>query len=362
MKEIKNERGFIMNQKTMKAVVYHGPDKISLDDVPVPKIIEPDDAILKVTTSTICGTDIHIQHGGVPTVKPGTILGHEFCGEVVEMGPSVRGFKVGDKVAVSCITQCGECFWCLKQNYAQCSTGSWIFGHLIDGCQAEYTRVPHANMGMHKIPAGLTDEDVLFVTDILSTGYYGAERGRIQPGDTVAVFAAGPVGMCAMTTARLWGPAQVIAVDANDHRLDICKKNGVADVTINPTKVDAVAKIKELTGGRGADVTIEALGFKPTFDAAIQAVRKGGNVSLLGVFEGPMELPMHELWIKNINISMGLVDANRIPQLIDLIAKGKINMKFLQTHVKPLNDIMEGYDIFGNKKDNCLKWLVKPYK
>ena len=346
----------------MKAVVYHGPGKISLDDVPVPKIIEPDDAILKVTTSTICGTDIHIEAGGVPTVKPGTIIGHEFCGEIVEMGPAVRGFKVGDKVAVSCITQCGECFYCLRGNYSHCTTGSWIFGHLIDGCQAEFVRVPHANMGMHKIPAGLTDEDVLFVTDILSTGCFGAERARIQFGDTVAVMGCGPVGMCAMATSKLWGPSQVIAVDANDYRLSVAKKEGIADITINPTKGDAVAQIRELTGGRGADVTIEAVGVEPTYSLAIDAVRAGGNVSLIGVFEHAVQLKMEELWIKNINVSMGLVDCNRIPQLIDLIAKGKINMKFLQTHVKPLNDIMEGYDVFGNKKDNCLKWLVKPLK
>jgi alcohol dehydrogenase len=350
-----------MNQKTMKAVVYHGPGKISLDDVPVPTIKEPTDAILKVTTSTICGTDIHIQHGGVATCPPGTILGHEFCGEVVELGSSVKNFKVGDKVAVSCVTFCGECFYCLKGNYARCENGSWILGHTINGCQAEYTRVPYANFSMKKIPAGLTDEDVLFVTDILSTGYYGAQRGMIQNGDTVAVMGTGPVGMCALATAKLWGPAQVIAVDGNDHRLDVCVKQGIADVGINPTKEDAVAKIKSLTNGRGADVTIEAVGFKPTFDLAINAVRPGGHVSLLGVFEGPMELQMQELWIKNIYISMGLVDMNRMPQLIDLIAHKKIDMKFLQTHVKPLNDIMEGYDVFGNKKDNVLKWLVKPY-
>ena len=349
-----------MNQKTMKAVVYHGPGKVSLDDVPVPKITAPTDAIVKVTTSTICGTDIHIEAGGVPTVKPGTIIGHEFCGEVVELGSSVSNFKVGDKVAVSCVTFCGECFWCLRGNYSHCVNGSWILGHLIDGCQAEFTRVPYANLSMQKIPAGLTDEDVLFTTDILSTGYFGAERGMIKPGDTVAVMGCGPVGMCAMATARLWGPAQVIAVDTNDFRLGVAKQNGIADVTINPTKGDAIAQIKDLTGGRGADVTIEAVGAEPTYKLAIDAVRAGGNVSLIGVFEHPVELAMNELWIKNIYISMGLVDMNRMPQLIDLIAKGKLNMKFLQTHVKPLNNIMEGYDVFGKKKDNCLKWLVKP--
>ena len=351
-----------MSERTMKAVVYHGPGKISLDEVPVPKIIEPDDAILKVTTSTICGTDIHIQAGGVPAVKPGTIIGHEFCGEIVELGPNVHGFNVGDRVAVSCVTQCGECFYCLRQEYSHCTTGSWIFGHLIDGCQAEFVRVPHANMGLHKIPEGLTDEDLLFIGDILSTGYFGAERGKIQPGDTVAVMGSGPVGMCAMATARLWGPSQIIAVDANNHRLSVAKEQGIADVTLNPMEVDVTAKILELTGGRGADVTIEAVGVEPTFNLALNAVRPGGNVSIIGVFEHPIEVKMNELWIKNINISMGLVQANHLPILIDLIQKGKLDMRFLQTHHAPLNDIMNGYDIFGQKKDNCLKWVVTPYQ
>jgi len=351
-----------MTESTMKAVVYHGPGNISLDDVPVPKILEADDAILKVTTSTICGTDIHIQSGGVPAVQPGTIIGHEFCGEIVEMGPAVRGFEVGDRVAVSCVTQCGECYYCLKQEFSHCTSGSWIFGHLIDGCQAEYVRVPHANLGLHKIPEGLTDEDLLFIGDILSTGYFGAERGKIQPGDTVAVMGTGPVGMCAMATARLWGPAQIIAVDTNNFRLSVAKEQGLADITINPAEVDAIAKIKELTEGRGADVTIEAVGIKPTFDLALETVRPGGNVSVIGVFEHPIEVKMNELWIKNINISMGLVQANHLPSLIDLISRGKIDMKFLQTHRAPLNDIMTGYDIFGNKKDNCLKWVVTPYQ
>ena len=349
-----------MKTGTMKAVVYHGPNNISLDDVPIPQIIEADDAIVKVTTSTICGTDIHIQSGGVPEVKPGTIIGHEFCGQIEEIGPNVHGFKVGDRVAVSCVTQCGECFYCLKQEYSHCTTGSWIFGYMIDGCQAEYVRVPHANLGMHHIPEGLTDDDLLFVGDILSTGYFGAERGRIQPGDTVAVMGCGPVGMCAMATARLWGPSQIIAVDTNEHRLQVSLDQGIADVAINPAKEDAVAKILELTEGRGADVTIEAVGIEPTFNLALNAVRAGGNVSVIGVFEKPIEVRMNELWIKNINISMGLVQANHIPVLIDLIKKGKLDMKFLLTHRAPLNRIMEGYDVFGNKKDDCLKWVVTP--
>lgn len=346
----------------MKALVYRGPEKIGLEDVPMPKIIEPDDAIVRVTTSTICGTDIHIWHGGMPEVEPGRIIGHEFVGEVVEVGPAVRNAKVGDKVAVSCVTQCGECFYCVRGIYSQCTTGSWIFGYMIDGCQAEYVRVPHANLGLFSIPEGLTEEDVLFVGDILSTGYFGSENAEIEPGDTVAVMGCGPVGMCAMTTARLWGPSKIIAVDINQHRLDTALAQGIADVAVNPMNGDAVEQIKEMTGGRGADRTIEANGFKATYDMAINAVRPGGNISLIGVFEKPQELAMNTLWIKNIKISMGLVNANRIPELIKLIQAGKINTNFLITHRAPLNDIVTGYDVFGNKKDNCLKWVITPYQ
>lgn len=351
-----------MNKETMKALVYHGAKNIKLEDVPVPKIIKNDDAIIRVTTSTICGTDVHIEAGGLPEVKEGRIIGHEFVGEIVELGPNVNDFKVGDRVAVSCVTQCGECFYCVRGDYSHCVDGSWIFGYMIDGCQAEYVRVPHANMGLHKIPEGLSEEDVLFVGDILSTGYFGAERGKIQPGDTVAVMGCGPVGMCAMTSARLWGPSQIIAVDTNQARLEVALKEGLADIAINPLKENAAEKIRELTEGRGADVTIEAVGIKPTYEMAIDAVRAGGNVSLIGVFEEAQELPLNKLWIKNINISMGLVNANRIPELLKLIKAGKINTNFLITHRAPLNDILEGYDIFANKKDNCLKWIITPYE
>lgn len=351
-----------MNTETMKAVVYQGPGKMSLENVKVPVIQEADDAIVRVTKSTICGTDIHIMSGGLPAVEPGRIIGHEFVGEVVEIGPSVRSAKVGDKVAVSCVTQCGECFYCVRQMYSQCETGSWVFGYLIDGSQSEFVRVPHANMGLHQIPDDLTEEDVLFVGDILSTGYFGAENGNIQSGDTVVVLGSGPVGMCAMMSSRLFGPSKIIAVDMDQHRLDTAIEQGIADIAINPGKEDAIEKIKTLSGGRGADVAIEAVGVKGTFDLALNSVRPGGTVSILGVYEEPQNLPMNELWIKNIKISMGLVNANRIPELIRLIQDGKLNTNFLITHREPLNDIMHGYDVFGNKKENCLKWVVTPFE
>ncbi|NLM39225.1 MAG: alcohol dehydrogenase catalytic domain-containing protein [Firmicutes bacterium] len=343
----------------MKAYVYHGPENMSLDIVPKPKIQEPTDAIVKVTTSTICGTDKHIRHGGLPEVEPGRIIGHEFCGVVEEVGSAVTKFKPGDRVAVSCVTQCMECYYCRRGMYSQCVDGSWIFGYMIDGCQADYVRVPYADSGMHLIPEGLTDEDVLFVGDILSTGYYGAEMGRIQPGDTVAVFGSGPVGMCAMATARLWGPANIVAVDIDDSRLDFAIRNGWADMGLNPNKVDVPEALRAMTEGRGADVTIEANGFEPTFQGAINSVRSGGTVSIIGVFETPQTVEMNKLWIKNITIAMGLVNANRIPELINLIKAGKINMKPLITHTLPLSKVAEAYDIFEERRDNAIKVVLK---
>jgi alcohol dehydrogenase len=344
---------------TMKAFVYHGPEKMSLDIVPKPKIQKPTDAIVKVTTSTICGTDKHIRHGGLPEVEPGRIIGHEFCGIVEEVGPAVTRFKPGDRVAVSCVTQCMECYYCRRGMYSQCVDGSWIFGYMIDGCQADYVRVPYADSGMHLIPEELEDEDVLFVGDILSTGYFGAENGKIQPGDTVAVFGSGPVGMCAMATARLFGPATIVAVDIDDSRLEFAKKNGWADVGLNPNKVDVPQALHDMTEGRGADVTIEANGFEPTFKGAINSVRPGGTISIIGVFEKPQIVEMNKLWIKNITIAMGLVNANRIPELINLIKAGKIDMRPLITHTLPLSQVAEAYDIFEERRDGAIKVVLK---
>jgi alcohol dehydrogenase len=343
----------------MKAFVYHGPKNMSLDQVPDPKILKPSDAIVKVTTSTICGTDKHIRNGGMPEVEPGRIIGHEFCGEVVEVGADVKKFKKGDRVAVSCVTQCMECFYCKRGLYSRCVDGSWIFGYMIDGCQADYVRVPYADNGMYLIPDSLEDEDVLFVGDILSTGYFGAENGEIQPGDTVAVYGAGPVGMCGMICARLWGPSRIVAVDIDQSRLDFVIKQGWADYGLNPQKVDVAQALRDFTDGRGADVTIEANGFEPTFKGAIEGLRPGGTCSIIGVFEKPQMLEMNKLWIQNISIKMGLVKANHIPELIDLIKEGKINTRPLITHTIPLSQVAEGYDIFEERRDNAIKVVLK---
>ena len=343
----------------MKAFVYHGPKNMSLDQVPDPKILRSTDAIIRVTTSTICGTDKHIRNGAMPEMEAGRIMGHEFCGEVMEIGPNVKNIKVGDKVVVSCVTQCMECFYCKRGIYPHCVDGGWMFGYKIDGCQADYVRVPYADSGCHIIPEGLTDEDILFVGDILSTGYFASENGGIKLGDTVAVFGSGPVGMSAMTTARLWGPSRIVAVDIDDFRLDFAMKQGWADYGLNPQKVDVTQALRDMTCGRGADVTIEANGFEPTFNGAIEGVRPGGTVSLIGVFEKPQIIEMQKLWISNITIRMGLVKGDGIPALIDLIKEGKLNMKPLITHTLPLSKVSEGYDIFEEKRDNALKVLLK---
>lgn len=241
--------------------------------------------------------------------------------------------------------------------------GGWIFGYMINGCQAEYIRVPHANMAFYEIPEGVNDASAIFAMDALSTGFFGAENAFIQPGDVVAVMGCGPVGMGVLASTKLWGPSCVVAVDTSDYRLGVALKEGVADVALNPTKVDVVEELKSLTKGRGADCTIEAVGAKGTYDLALNAVRIGGNVSMVGVFAEPQELRINELWFKSINVRMGLVRCNKIPLLLDLLQKKKLKIDFLATHQGPLNTIWKkGYDIQGNKKDGCFRYLVTPFE
>lgn len=351
-----------MEQNTMKAFIYYGPGDGRLEDVPVPQILEGDDIIVKVVLSTICGSDIHILGGHVPIVRDKIIIGHEFVGEVVEAGPRVKNLKPGDRVVVDCLSHCGVCHQCRQGHYAFCENGACFGFTKDDGCQAEYCRVPYANSCAYKIPDELDNEDVLFVGDILSTGYHAAKQSNIQPGDTVVVFGAGPVGMCAMLSSRLFTPLQIIAVDINPTRLDICLKEGLADVILNPCEDNVSAKVWELTRGRGADASIEASGFGPAFDLALEAVKPYGNVSMIGMNPEPHILNMPLVSLKNINLSTGWLSTTNIPRLIDLIQAGKINTKFLMTHRSPLNDILQGYDIFGNKKDGCLKWIVTSYE
>ncbi|MBI5114967.1 alcohol dehydrogenase catalytic domain-containing protein [Candidatus Poribacteria bacterium] len=358
----------------MKAIVFQEINKVALADVPRPTMQSPDDAIIKVTLTSICGTDIHMIHGAAP-MMPGDVLGHEFVGVIEELGSNVDGFKVGDRVAVACTVQCGKCEMCLKGILPKCvRSGVFGCGPLLGnlaGAQADFVRVPFAQIAMHKIPAGLTDAQALFVGDILSTGYFAVTNGKLAPGDAVAVFGAGPVGLCATACARLFSPSKVIVVDPIPHRLEIARKLG-ATHTIDPTKTDAVNEIKELTGGAptslleefsnrsGADVAIEAVGIKPTFDACFQAVKPGGNVSIVGVFEEPQELLMSQLCVKNIGITMGLVNVIHMARLLRIIEAGLLDMTPLITHTMPLAEAVRGYEMFDKKLDNVIKIALKP--
>lgn len=344
----------------MKALVYTKADGIHLTDVPTPKIEKNTDVIIRVDLSTICGTDIHIANGLLP-VEDGTIIGHEFVGTIAEVGPAVKKFKVGDKVAANCITTCGECYYCKHGYTNHCEDGGWIFGYKINGCQAEYVRAPYADNSLFKISDDVDVEKLLFVGDILSTGYFGAERGDIKPGDVVVVLGSGPVGMCAMASARMFGPSKIIAIDTEKSRLEVAKKQGIADLTINPAKEDAIAIVQSLTEGKGADVSIECAGVKPTFDMSWQIVRPNGTVSVVALYNDAQELPLQIMANKNLTFRTGWVDSVHMTELISLIENGKLDLDFLITHKAPLNDILKGYDIFGGKKENCLKWVITPY-
>lgn len=348
----------------MKAVVYHGGTDLRIEDVPTPKIEYPNNAIVKVAMSTICGTDVHIVGGHFPVTLP-TVMGHEFVGEVVEVGPDVMDFKPGDRVAVACVAGCGVCKPCKDGQPVHCTkknVGCFGLGKELPGCQTEYVRVPFADNTMYHIPDNLDYEDVLFVGDILSTGYFGAENADIKAGDTVLIVGAGPVGMCAATCARLFGPAKIIMVDGVQSRLDIALREGLCDDVINYLQEDVSKRVLELTNGEKCDRAIEAIGKEESMLTCLHNIRPGGNASIVGVFGGPVKIPMNEQWSNNVTIRCGFVPVNRIDELIKLIEYGKINLRFLQTHKAPLNDILKGYDIFGNKKDNVLKWVVTPFE
>ena len=333
----------------MKAVVYHGPGLKAWETVPDPTIQSPTDAIVKIDSATICGTDLHILKGDVPEMKPGTILGHEAVGTVVEVGASVTNFVIGDRVLVSCITSCGKCRYCKEGRYGQCSGGGgWIFGHLIDGLQAEFARVPFADNSLYKVPSGMSDEQVLFLSDILPTSFeVGVLNGRVQPGDTVAIIGAGPIGLAAVMTAKLFTPGRIIVIDLADSRLAKAKEFG-ADVTINNGREDAVKIVYELTGGLGADVAIEAVGVPTTFELATELVRAGGTVANVGVHGQPATLHLEKLWIRDVTITTGLVDSRTIPQLLALIAGGRLDPTVLATHRFAISDAMEAYSVFAD--------------
>ncbi|QOV41305.1 zinc-dependent alcohol dehydrogenase family protein [Streptomyces ferrugineus] len=335
----------------MKGFVFHGPGQSSWEDVPDPGLKDPTDAIVRVDAVTICGTDLHILKGDVPEVHPGTVLGHEAVGEVVETGADVRTVRPGDRVLVSCITACGRCSYCRRAMYGQCrGGGGWILGHLIDGTQAEYVRVPHADLSVHALPGGLDSKDAVLLADIFPTAYeVGVLNARVRPGDTVAVVGAGPVGLAAIVTARLFGPEKIVAVDLAAARLEAARQLGadaVADAREAPEQL-----IADLTDGLGADAVIEAVGVPETFEMCTRMVRPGGHVANVGVHGAPATLHLEDLWIKNLTLTTGLVDTHSTPTLLRMAAAGRLPTADLVTHTFPLDRMEEAYEVFGRAAD-----------
>ncbi|MFL1897777.1 zinc-dependent alcohol dehydrogenase family protein [Streptomyces tauricus] len=335
----------------MKGFVFHGAGQSSWEDVPDPGVKDPTDAIVRVDVVTICGTDLHILKGDVPEVPPGTVLGHEAVGEIVEVGSDVRTVRPGDRVLVSCISACGRCRFCREGAYGQCrGGGGWALGHLIDGTQAEYVRVPHADLSVHLLPGAVESRDAVLLADIFPTAYeVGVRNGRVRPGDTVAVIGAGPIGLAAVAAAKLFTPERIIAVDLTAARLDAAKGLG-ADVVVHAEEAPEQL-IADLTDGLGADVAIEAVGVPETFELCTRVVRPGGHVANVGVHGRPAALHLEDLWIKNVTITTGLVDTTSTPTLLRMLAAGRLPTSPLVTHGFPLNRMEEAYDVFGRAAD-----------
>jgi alcohol dehydrogenase len=337
----------------MRALVYHGPGNKAWEEVLDAAIQQPTDVVVTIDTTTICGTDLHILKGDVPAVQPGRILGHEGVGTVVEIGSAVSTVAVGDRVILSCISACGACSYCHQGLYAHCladegaSGIGWIFGHLIDGTQAELVRVPFADNSVYKLPEGVKDEAAVMLSDILPTGFeIGVRYGRVKPGDIVAVVGAGPVGLAAMMTSGLYGAARVIALDLDVNRLEQALTFGATD-TVNSGDPDWAEQVMNMTDGLGVDVAIEAVGIPATFTACTKIVRPGGSVANAGVHGEPVELALQDLWIHDISITTGLVSTNTTPMLLKLVASGKLPAERFGTHQFKLDEVMDAYDTFG---------------
>lgn len=336
----------------MKALVYEGPGKKSWKEVPNPKIENPSDVIVQIDTTTICGTDLHILKGDVPAVAVGRILGHEGVGTITEVGTSVKSLKVGDRVIISCIKSCGHCINCKVGLYSHClgdegvSGIGWIFGHLIDGTQAEFIRVPYAENSLYLLPEGVSDEQGVMLSDILPTGFeIGVQYGQVKPGDVVAVIGAGPVGLASVTTAGLYGAARVVSIDLDKNRLEKAREFGATDTVVS-SDADWKKQVMALTDGAGVDVAIEAVGIPQTFTMATEIIRPGGHVANVGVHGKSVELHLENLWIQNVSISTGLVNANTTPMLLKLVESKKIKAEKLVTHRFTFDQIIDAYDTF----------------
>jgi alcohol dehydrogenase len=343
----------------MKALVYHGPGKRAWEDKPRPTIKEPGDAIVRITSSTICGTDLHILKGDLPAVIDGRILGHEGIGVVEEVGPGVSEFHVGDKVIISCVTACLKCDFCKRGMYSHCRHGGWILGYLIDGTQAEYVRIPQADGSLYPFPVGADEEAMVMLSDILPTGFEcGVLNGQVKPGDTVAIVGAGPVGLAVLLTAQFYSPAAIIMIDLDDKRLAVAKKLGATNL-INSADGFAAKHVMELTEGAGVDVAIEAVGVPATFAICQDIVAAGGRIANVGVHGKSVELHLEKLWDRNIAITTRLVDTVTTPMLLKVVRSGKLQPGQLVTHRFEMNDIMKAYDTFGNAaKEGALKVVL----
>ncbi len=343
----------------MKAFVYGGVGKKTLEDRPKPEIQNPGDAIVKMVKTTICGTDLHILKGDVATCAPGRILGHEGVGTIESVGAGVTTFKAADRVLISCISSCGKCEYCRRGMYSHCTTGGWILGNEIDGTQAEYVRIPHAETSLYPIPEGADEDAMVMLSDILPTGFEcGVLNGKVSPGSTVAIVGAGPIGLAALLTAQLYSPAEIIMIDLDDNRLAMAMTFG-ATRTINSADGKAADTVKELTDGKGVDTAIEAVGIPATFELCQQIVDPGGVIANIGVHGQKVDLHLETLWSQNIAITTRLVDAVTTPMLLKTVQSGKIDPTRLITHHFKLDHILDAYDTFGRAAETeALKVII----
>ena len=336
----------------MHALTYHGPGRHSWEEVADPVVIDDRDALVRIDAVTICGTDLHILKGDVPTCEPGTTLGHEAVGTILSVGPGVRHRTAGDRVLISCITSCGSCEYCREGSYGQCTGGGgWILGHRVHGVQAEQARVPFADSSTHLLPPGVSDEDALMLADILPTSYeVGVLRGRVGPGDTVVIVGAGPIGLAAILTSALLSPSAVVVIDPSATRRDAAKRLG-ATVCVS-TPEEAKEALLELSPRGGADIAMEAVGLPETFEACTRLIRPGGHVANIGVHGKPAVLHLEDLWIRNVTITTGLVDTSTTPRLLRMLASGQLRPHGLLTHRFGMGEMMEAYDVFARADAN----------
>ena len=344
----------------MKALIYQGPAKKAVEERPKPEITAPTDAIVRVTKTTICGTDLHILKGDVPSCQPGRILGHEGVGVIDTAGSGVTAFKSGDRVLISCISSCGKCVYCRKLMYSHCTTGGWILGNTIDGTQAEFVRIPYADTSLYHIPDGADEEALVMLSDILPTGFEcGVLNGKVQPGTTVAIVGAGPIGLAALLTAQFYSPADIVMIDLDDNRLEMAKRFG-ATAVVNSTDGKALEKVLKMTGNRGVDTAIEAVGIPATFELCEGIVAPGGTIANIGVHGKKVDLHLEHLWDRNITITTRLVDTVSTPMLLNSVRSRKIDPKLLITHRFKFEHILDAYEAFANAaKTHALKVIIE---